>query len=571
MKISLPSPKYITSIVLSLFSISVIAQEPELQEYIDDMKSLLSNVEANNRTYKQSISSPSVGKVEITVNEINDKGGETEVKYALALSDINPRALRSFTSRDIKLVEIVTKGNQKLIKKTWDGGNKIAYISDFILYALDDDNGVDLKQAFEESVPFALEIEQKALSLKTYDDHLNWLIEHIDPVQLSDEKVEQQLRAAADIGDAVQLEQAKGSQRTVSAFNLSQLNANSIEFHVSGDEIFIEVRTKSGIKSIKYSVDGRLKDYRDIITIYANSPDTLKKIQSVLKEAISLAEKQFKGGNQEFTSASEVLEQINQDIKLVNTVDARIKQHMALNDETVNLSIEEISDKRHLEHEYMFSLTDINASGIRNETTKSGLFLELIVKNKEPFIKHIMNGEPQNYRHYVRLYLDSREDALRTEAALKNMVLEVQQQKDDARSNSRTTLKEAWANLERQVTDVENSERDYAQKLEMQDIETSALTYTKTVTDRRNTTEFVYEFGAKEMNPYTMEVQVSGNRVWVELLTKNKKKAIKLTENGDLQNYQYALDIEAASIANAKDIVATLKKLQELYDARIGR
>jgi len=61
-----------------------MAEKPELQEYVDDMKSLLNNVEANKRTYNQSISSLSVGKVEITVNEINDKGGETEVKYALA-------------------------------------------------------------------------------------------------------------------------------------------------------------------------------------------------------------------------------------------------------------------------------------------------------------------------------------------------------------------------------------------------------------------------------------------------------------------------------------------------------
>ncbi|WP_273567268.1 hypothetical protein [Maribacter halichondriae] len=43
-----------------------------------------------------------------------------------------------------------------------------------------------------------------------------------------------------------------------------------------------------------------------------------------------------------------------------------------------------------------------------------------------------------------------------------------------------------------------------------------------------------------------------------------------MTENGEARDYNYIVEIEANSIANAKEIMGTFKKLSELYDERIG-
>ena len=570
MKIISPLKTVLTH-TLCLFTVAAIAQEPELAEYVDDMQSLMGTVEANGRTYRQTLVSPSPTNVMITVNEINAKGEERETEYTLALSDINPRAVRSFPKGDIVMVEIVARGNQKLIKKSWDGGGKIAYIPDFMLYATSIDNGGDLKQAFQESVPFAVEVEQKGFGLETYEDHLNWLTEHIGAVTLADGKVEQRLTAASGNGDAVTLRQVKDGRINTSAFNLSELNPNSSEYHVSGDELFIEIRTKGGTKAINYSEDGALRGYRDFVTLYAGSPEKLKKIQTAVKKIIPLAEGESENAKAEYGSGLEMLDAINRDIDQVATVDGRIQQRIGLNGDTATISVEEITDKRHLEHEYSLTLTDINALGIKNEESRSRRFLELPIKNGQPFIRHIENGEPQNYRHYLRLYFGTREAALDAADALKTLITEAQAEEEAADGSARFTLKKGWANLETLVADVENSDPGIAQRMAMTDNETSALTYTKTVADRKNTKELLYEFGAKEINPYTSEVHVSGPRVWVELITKNKQKTIKVSENGELRDYRHNVEVEANSIANAKDILKNFKKLSELYGERIGQ
>ena len=567
----LPLAKRILTLSLVCCSFIITAQEPELEEYMRDLEELLGKVEANGRTYLQKIESSELGKVKITVNEIDSRGGESETVYSLALADINPRAARSFPKGDIVLVELFAKGNERLFKKTWDGGQKIAYVPDFILYASDRDNGVDLKQAFQESVPFAVEVDQKAFSLDTYEDHLEWLMEHIGTVNLSNEKVEQTLRPVSKQGDAVVFDLVKNGRSSTAVFNLSQLNANSIEFHVSGDETFIEVFTKGGTKAIKYSENGSLRDYRDILTIYADTPDKLKKIRTVLKQTIPLAAQKFDDVQPDLGSGSEIVDALNQDIREISTVDGRIKQQISLDGNMVTINAEEITDKLQLENEYEFDLTDINALGIKNETTRSDIRLVLPIKNGQPFIKHIENDRPQNYRDYVRLYFDSQENALRSEKALKKLIRDAQTKMEAEKNSSRLTISKAWDNLKSAIGAVDIDGRSFEQELEVLDNETSAMRFTKVVTDRKNSREFVYEFGAKEINPFSASVQVSRSRVWVELITRNKKKAIKLELDGNLENYQYVVDIEASSIANAKRILRNIKKLSELYDARIGQ
>ncbi|MGB7395610.1 MAG: hypothetical protein WA913_14570 [Pricia sp.] len=568
----IPYPiKIVFAFILLLQSAPMLAQEAELEEYFQDMKEILTTVESNGRTYRQSIEQSAPGNLRITVNETNEKGGESEIVYTLSLSDINPRATRSFPKGNMIWVEVVAEGNRRLFKKSWEGGAKIAYIPDFILYAPDVDNGGDLAQAFQESVPFAKEVEEKSLSLKTYDDHVDWLTSEIGRVKLSNEMVEQTLSVSSDGSDVVTLVQIKDGRKLEYVFNLSQLHSNSAQLEIGGDEIFIELRTKGENKAIKYSEDGRFRIYRNNIFFYANSLDQAKKMQMVLKNIIPLAEKEFKNAQPEFSSEDDMIRSINEDIKQVSIPEGRIQQRIDLDGNTAKVSIEEITDKRQLENKYTFSLTDINALGIRNVDSKSRLFLELPVKNGQPFIRHVENGVPQNFRDYFRMYFESREDALRAEDALKSLIKERQRQKEEAEIGSRMSLSKAWDNLETQVKAVELDDRSFEQTIRMVDMETSALQFNKLITDRKRTRELIYEFGAKDVNPFTAEIQVSGPRVWVELLTRNKNKTIKFTEDGELRNYDYLVEIEATSIANAKAILASFKFLSEKYNDRIGK
>ncbi|MGB5553609.1 MAG: hypothetical protein WBM83_03045, partial [Flavobacteriaceae bacterium] len=72
------------------------------------------------------------------------------------------------------------------------------------------------------------------------------------------------------------------------------------------------------------------------------------------------------------------------------------------------------------------------------------------------------------------------------------------------------------------------------------------------------------EFSTRDINRNNIRMEVSGNRVWVVLSTQSAQKSIKLFRNGEVQNYQSQLEIEATDIANAKEIMEIFKKIEDL-------
>lgn len=551
--------------MLLFSSILALGQEKALKAKVKEIQlSTPAAVATNKLTFEQEVKNISPSYLELSVTEINDKGQEDRRVYSFGLADIDQRTIRSFTHKDRMLVEFRANGNQKLIQRSLDGGNKVDYVGDFTVNALNAANGRNLKKAFEDAIPVAAEYDKNELNLSTYSDHLEWLENNIENVALPKMQIGQQLTADKTRPAYVTLERNRGSKNEGAAFNLSLLNPSSVKYEMSGSELMLEIWTKKNMNAIKYFEGNNPRGFGNKLVIYAANMPHAKKIHKVLQDMIPLAETHFSRYSPDINTIPSALKFVNEQIRNIPKADGNTDQQMVLEDNLVTLSIKETNPKDFIQNEYIFDINDINSQRMVLDNDKTRFFLELHTKNGQPFIRHIENGQPKNFRKYVRLFFADIDDALFAERALK-VIIDKNKNKLQVKQNiDQSPFYESLEELQSTIDQVADDDIQYDQEMELLNREMSAISFKKTIIEPKKTRELVYEFSTRDLNRDNIRIEVSGNRVWVELFTKSNQKLVKFYENGKVENYQYRIPIEATDMVNAKDIVETFKKLEDL-------
>ncbi len=546
-----------------LLSFSAIGQGVALQKKIKDIQKLLTTVAAKKPTYVQDLKTISPGYYEYSVIEMNDKGNEKEAIYSFSFADISSRLVRSFTKKDIILIELSVTGKQKLIKKSTDGGTKTTYLSGFTMYGLNADNGRTIEKTIKEVIPDAIELDKGYLSLHSYNDHLNWLKANISNVDSSKKQIEQYVTLDVTKPGFIALEQTQGSKQKRMELNLSLLDPNSVKYKISGSEFGIEIKTKKGIKGIKYLEGTSIKGFQNNLIFYASSAVNGKNIYKVLKNSIPLAETQFNESKPDLESVSKALKYLNGHIAHITTADGTLEQHLELKNDMGHIIIQEVKGDKSDAYEYNFDLADINRSTLTCNSKKDKLFIELNTTNKgQNFINFIKNGELQNYIKKFMLFFNTMEEAFIGKEAIRFLI---EQRKNSITDESDTVipLHEALVELQKKIEIVESDGERFEQHIALIDEEANILKITKVSSNSKKDKRIESEFSIDDISWQNINVKVSGKRVCITISTKRLEKVIKTYEENEVENYQNKIEIEARDIKNAKDIINMFKRMDK--------
>lgn len=367
------------------FCAAIVTGQDNLKSMVREIQlSTPATVASHKLTFEQDIKSVSPSYLQFSVTEIDDKGRAEKKTYSFGLSDIDKRAVRSFTYKDRILVEVRTNGNQKLIQRSLDGGNKVDYVGDFVLFARNAANGRSLKEAFENAIPVAVEYDKKALRLNTYTDHLEWLENNIESVSLPKERIGQELVSDKDRPAYARFERTRGNRTESAVFNLSLLNPSSLRYEMSGSELFLEIWTKNNVNAIKYFEGDNPTGFGDKLVIYAKNMPHAKKIHQVVTEMVPLAEAHFGRYSPDINTIPKAVDYINSKIGNVLRTDGATRQKLLLEDNRATLTRKESSPKETIDNRYIFDINDINPRKLILNNDKTRFILELHVKTDKP-------------------------------------------------------------------------------------------------------------------------------------------------------------------------------------------
>jgi len=527
-------------------------------DVVKRINSELQTVENNKSQIGQTISElqPGVVKLNITSTSIKE-GKSTTSFYEFNLADIDVNTIRTFTNKDVIQVQLLVGKKQKLIKETTEN-QKSTYLQEVMLYAKNIDNGRILVDLFKSLVPLSIDIIEKRLSLKTYQEHVNWLESNVTNVKLVDKQYIQKIIVNPKYFGRLEfsIDEVAKQKTTNNAylFNLANLNVNSIFSEVKGDVIVVNIETKRKLKSVKTFSAKEQKDYVNDFSIYCESVEKSRDLQKVLKSAITLSEDKIENTIPKVKSLSEGIAIIDNYIKNITINEITYNQSFS-GDCVITFNTKESTPSKMSDEQFYFNLKDLGKNMVRFYSDGKNIKIELLTKAGNKFLKHTVNQELKSYTNKFEMEFAEVEDAMIAEQVLERMI-ELCENTDVRLSGSK---KELLLQLKNNVKKVDFNKNAYDQTFEIKD--ENIMQFKNTEFTEKASKMKLYEFNLNDINPTTVEMNTSSTSVFVTITTNYLEKIIKYYEDGAIKNYQNTINIYTSNIEEARTIVELFKKI----------
>lgn len=546
-------------IFLFVFFCSIfISNAQNFKTLVDQLGSELQVVENIQVQVAQTIQEVQPGVVNIKQISTKIKDGtSTEEEFIFNLSDIDINTIRTTTIKDVIYVQLLVTRKQKMVQNITNK-QKTSYVDAVQVLAKNIDNGRSLVDLFKKMVPVAVEITEKRLSLKTYEDHLQWLVKNVMEVGQAEKKITQKLSTTSGIVGRVELVQEEiTDKKTIQKgfyFNLANIHANSILLETKGELAFLTVETRRKLKTIKTTTSGETGNYVAEFVLYCESIEKARDLQKVLKEVIPLAEKKVEESIPKVTTFSKGLLLLNDYIKLIESKESAVHQNFDGNCLS-QFKRKEVAVSKTIEELFDFNWSDLQKNNIKFGTKGKQVFIEIGTKSGDKYIKQTLNGEPKSYTDKIELLFNEVEDAQKTEAILFQMIEFCEKEELKIPNTNAEILKQ----LAQKIQKVVLGKTTYDQYFSVIDDKTLQIKLVD-VTDKTSK-EKVFEFNIHDINPVSVQFNTSGLNVLVQIKTNYLEKIIKYYEDGAIKNYQNAITLQATDIENARQLVALFKKL----------
>jgi len=549
--------------ILLTFLVFVINNiQAQFDTTVEALNESITNVQGSKKEINQSIESVSPGVLSVTIEEVTTKGKTTTKNYEFNAADIDHHTVKAITKKDVITVQLLTNQKQKLIKQTVNN-EKTNYINKFVIFAQDIDNARDLVEKIKATIAPAKKLTEERLSLSSYNERLDWLVENIGDVNGTKKEFAQNLEKQADYKGSVTLNRTINSGKSSKAyrydFNLSTINPNRIMFKIDGAFFNLSVETKRKSKTIKVSQDGVQKSYINKITITCKNIEQARDIQKVLKEIIPLAEKEFNSSIKSISSISQGVEKLNELIATIESNKTTITQSFEGNC-IQTFDQEDVTGKKTKHNIYNYNLVDLNKNKVNYASKSLFIVIELTTKAKNKFIKYTSNDELKNYTDKFKIYFSKVEDAIVAQKILVKIIelSAIDKENKFVKSNKSTMGQK----LQEIVGEVAIGDKTFQQELSIKE-DNKVVEFKNTVVTKKSSKEKLYEVNLSDLKAKTVRIKTSGKNVTVIVKTVHLEKIIKYYENGTTKSYQNKIEIHATDIENARKIVNLLKAIIE--------
>jgi hypothetical protein len=327
----------------------------------------------------------------------------------------------------------------------------------------------------------------------------------------------------------------KGASEETYAFNLADLNLNSINFKVTGNRFAINVETIKKDKYVAVRKNGEVKPYVSEITINTNNVDEARDIKTILTLAVPLAVEKVKADLPAINNEKDGLQLIKGQVTDLKVGTKQITQQMVA--ECLCKLTQTESDAKSTESNvYQFNWMDFNPVTSQIDVSGDKLFIELQATDKKKMVMHTKNDKFDGYETSVKLFLADVESARRLKAAVDKSIEKCKAQYKEPFGNDAASAI-AW--LKNNIKEVTLEQETHKQSLEsVEEGKLEKLKFTNRELNPKGTgAEEIYEFSLKDVNPLSIQVETKGKWLVVTFEADFKNKIFNYYKDGKIQPY----------------------------------
>jgi len=214
---------------------------------------------------------------------------KVDSRFEFNLSDINQNSIDYKISGKKFILIFQTKGANKLIK-VFENDEQQNYINNIEIVCNDMENARLLLHAFKKTIPLCETNIVRLVPTEGLGNKIDWLIENTVEVTIEGTVYSQEMERIGEDNNKLRLTlkeiTEKKSVEYIYEFNLSDLNANSLEYDISGKELSINLLANYNTKVIKLYKDGEIQSYASQMNIYVSDIESARNLLLALKESI---------------------------------------------------------------------------------------------------------------------------------------------------------------------------------------------------------------------------------------------------------------------------------------------
>jgi hypothetical protein len=331
-------------------------------------------------------------------------------------------------------------------------------------------------------------------------------------------------------------------------FHLADIDPYAVKQETQKDVIMVSLTVRNKQKLVKVYKNNEVQSYDEQVKIRAKDVDNAREILDLIKKGIPPAEKLL-AGKLKLKTYDEMVSWLIGNTKSVELGTAKsIKQTLVKGDYVGSLRLTETETdaKGATEEQYLFNLADINLNSINFKVTgnKFGVNFETLQKLKAI---GLTKAGKNSFVSELTMNTNNVDDARDIKTVLGMVVpLAVEKVKTD---NPKTgTTDDIAAALKTLVKEVKGGDKVLTQTIEPKCVTTvSQSNQTANATEKND-----YTFNWMDMNPNITQIQVSGDRMFVEVTSLEKKPVIFHVKNDKLDGYEREVKLYAENIEIAR-------------------
>ncbi|HEY0654900.1 MAG TPA: hypothetical protein VGD65_17300 [Chryseosolibacter sp.] len=352
--------------------------------------------------------------------------------------------------------------------------------------------------------------------------------------------------------------------------NVSDLDPYAVRELTQKDLITVVLAVKNKQKLVKVLKNNEVLPYDDQALIIAKDIENARQISEAIKKAIPSAEKVM-ANRLKLSGYDAMVNWITTNVKDVTIGTKSFKQTVTKGDKVgvVKFTLVEADAKTSVEEIYTFNLSDINPNRINYKISGNRFGVEFETLQDAKFIAVTRNGETKPFINDLVINTNNVDEA----RDLKNVLalaapLAIEKVKADIPAPA--SEKDALAKLGALTTSITIGQKEIAQSLE-----TSCLCQlTQVEKDAKTSTKNVFKFNWIDVNAIGSKIDVSGDRMFIEVNTNENKKLIMQTENEKFKAYENSIRIYMPSVENARRgkvaIDKAVEKCKAVYKEPFG-
>ncbi|WP_420579891.1 hypothetical protein [Reichenbachiella sp.] len=342
--------------------------------------------------------------------------------------------------------------------------------------------------------------------------------------------------------------------------NLADIDPYTVRESTERDLIVVNVKIKNSQDLIKAFEDQEVKNYTEELQIVASDINNARKIREIIEKAIPIAEK-IMLNKLSLDNYDEMLDWLASNVKDATYSDEVYAQSLQPDPQyagKVNLSIVE-SGRSSKQADYSFNLADININTVRFDISGSEFGLEFETKRKHKLIKYAEDGESKPFIDDIVIKTNNVEEARDLQTVLTLIIPEAEKQVESSFPTF-ATKDDALAAVSSGTKVLTYGGDTYEQTFNSDCL----AEYVITEISESKSEKKQHNFNWIDINDKVIDYDISGSKMYIELITNKKQKLMKVIENGEVDPYDESFKLYCEDAENARRLQYAIKKSIEL-------